>query len=320
MEKRQLIKDLAEGEIVRDLFSVKLKKPPREYARGYVFEMRLSDSTGIIPIKYWGPNDLESVNRLYDSIEVGSVVHVRGRVGKYRESLEISVDQEGEISVVDRSDYDLEDFLPTIDKDMNMMMTRLNSHIKQVEEPSLSVLLSTFFADEEFVRSFRESPASIQKHSNYIGGLLEHTLNVVEICSSLHSLKPDLDRDLLITGAILHDIGKIDEYRVTTNIDMSEEGMLLGHIFIGARQVEEASRSIEGFPPRLRYKLVHMILSSHGRYEYGSPRTPQFPEAVALHYADEMDAKVEQFIDVKKSAWTDDNWMFDRDLKHVYLR
>lgn len=320
MGKRHFIKDLVEGGTVDDVFSVKLKKPPREYAKGYMFDLRVSDRTGIINLKFWGPKDPRLVDNIYDPLKVGSVVRVRGKVGSYKDSPEIWVDTDGEISTVERSGYDISDFVPTTEEDVDQMMSRLNSFIRQVQDPFLSGVLRHFFADEGFVSRFREAPASIQKHSNYVGGLLEHTLAVVEICANLCSLKDRMDRDLLVTGAVLHDIGKIDEYRVTTNIDMSEEGMLLGHIFIGAEQVKEAAESIEGFPARLRHKLVHMVLSSHGKYEYGSPRTPQFPEAVALHYADEMDAKVERYIGLKETARTEDDWTYDPELRHIYLR
>jgi len=319
MGKTQFIKDLVEGELVDDVFSVKLKKPPVEYRKGYRFELRVSDRTGIIPVKYWGSDDIEEVESLYASIHNGLFVKIRGRVNEYNDRLEISVGSEGDISTADDSVNDLSDFVPSTDKDIDQMMGQLNAYIRQVEDPHLSELLRSFFGDEEFVRRFRDAPASIQKHSNCIGGLLEHTLAVVDICARLQSMKSQMDRDLLIAGAILHDIGKTDEYVVTSNIDMSEEGMLLGHIFMGAKQVEEAIDTIDGFPTRLRYKLVHMILSSHGKYEYGSPRIPQIPEAIALHYADEMDAKVEQCIAIKGSARTDDNWIYNKDLGHIYL-
>lgn len=320
MGKRQFLKDLEEGDLVDDVFSVKYKKPPRDYSKGYMFEVRVSDRTGNMNLKFWGPNDSRLVDRIYEPIAVGMVVRVRGRVSSYRDSLEISVGEDGEITPVDRSQFDIGDFVPTTERDMDQMMSRLNSFIRQVEEPYLVKILRHFFANEEFVARFKEAPASIQKHSNCIGGLLEHTLAVVEICAHLHSLKPKMDKDLLLTGAVLHDIGKMDEYRVTTNIDMSEEGMLQGHIFMGASDVNKAAEGIEGFPPTLRSKLVHIVLSSHGKFEFGSPRQPQFPEAVAVHYADEMDAKVEQFLRVKEEAHTDDDWTYDKDLKHVFLR
>lgn len=319
MGKTQFINGLVEGELVDDVFSVKLKKPPVEYKKGYRFELRVSDRTGIIPVKYWGPDDFDAVESLYASIHNGLFVKIRGRVNEYNDQLEISVGSEGGIYSADDAVYDLSDFVQSTERDIDQMMGQLNSYIRQVEDPYLSKLLRFFFGDEEFVRRFRDAPASIQKHSNCIGGLLEHTLTVVEVCAHLQSIKPRMDLDLLIAGAILHDIGKMDEYVVTSNIDMSEGGMLMGHIFIGAKQVEYAVDTIEDFPTRLRYKVVHMVLSSHGKYEYGSPRIPQFPEAIALHYADEMDAKVEQCIDIKESARTDDDWIYNKDLGHVYL-
>jgi 3'-5' exoribonuclease len=320
MAKRQFLKDLQEGDEVDDVFSIRYKKPPREYSKGYMFEVRLSDRSGNMNLKFWGPNDERLVDKIFEPLVSGGVVRVKGRVSSYKDSLEISVGEDDGIALAERSEYDIRDFVPTTERDVDQMMSRLNSFIRQVQDPFLSKLLRHFFANEEFVIRFKEAPASIQKHSNCIGGLLEHTLSVVEICAMVHSLKPKMDKDLLLTGAILHDIGKMNEYRITTNIDMSEEGMLLGHIFIGAEKLKEAIDGIDDFPPTLGFKLVHIVLSSHGRLEFGSPRLPQFAEAAAIHYADEMDAKVEQYIRVKEEARTEDDWTFDSDLRHIFLR
>lgn len=319
MTKRQFLKDLRDGEEVDDYFSVKYKKPPREYSKGYMFELRISDRSGEMNMKYWGSGDLSTVEELYRTFDTGDVIRVRGRVSIYRDQLEIAVDDHGIIRRADTAEYDIRDFVPECEGDIDEMMQRLFSFIKKVSDPHLSSLLYRFFSDEGFVKRFRAAPASMHLHSNTIGGLVEHTLNVVEICDFLCRLKPELDRDLLLTGAILHDIGKIDEYSVTTSIDVSVDGMLRGHVIIGAEMVTRMCDKIEGFPELLKIKVAHMVLSSHGRQEFGSPKKPQFPEAVALYYADEIDSKLEQYISKKKNARTEDPWIYDKKLEHIFL-
>jgi len=319
MAKIQFLKDLKEGEEVNDLFSVKYKKPPREYAKGYMFEARLGDRTGEMNLKYWGSPDLRTVERIYGSFKIGDVILVRGRVSSYKETLEVAVDGQGSISPVERAGYDIRDFIPECDRDADQLMSRLYSLIRKVEDPHLSALLKLLFSEESFVERFKTAPASMHLHSNCIGGLLEHTLNVAEICDFLSTLKPKLNRDLLLTGAILHDLGKMEEYVITTNIDVSVDGMLRGHLVIGAEMVARACDRLEGFPELLKIKLAHMVLSSHGRPEYGSPKKPQFPEAVAVYYADETDAKLEQYISRKEEASTEDPWIYDRRLEHIFL-
>lgn len=319
MSKRQFLKDLRDGEEVDDYFSVKYKKPPREYSKGYMFEVRVADRSGEMNLKYWGPADLSAVEELYRGFDMGDVIHVRGRVSVYRDQPEIAVDGHGVIQPAETSEYDIRDFVPECERDVDEMMRKLFSFIKEVNEPHLSSLLYSFFSDEGFVEKFRAAPASMHLHSNSIGGLVEHTLNVVEICDFLCKIKPGLDRDLLLTGAILHDIGKIEEYVVTTSIDVSVDGMLRGHLVIGAEMVTRMCDLIEGFPELLKIKVAHMVLSSHGRQEFGSPKKPQFPEAVALYYADEIDSKLEQYISKKENARTEDPWIYDRRLEHIFL-
>jgi 3'-5' exoribonuclease len=167
---------------------------------------------------------------------------------------------------------------------------------------------------------FKKAPAAMHRHQNYVGGLLEHTLNVVKICQRIHEIHPHLDYSLLLTGAILHDIGKIKEMKMSTSIDISEEGMLLGHITIGVEMLTEKIKKLERFPMQIKLKLTHMVLSHHGRLEYGSPKTPQFPEAHAVYFADEIDAKVDYLLRLKEEAETEDPWIWKRDIGHIYLK
>jgi 3'-5' exoribonuclease len=320
--KKQFVKDLKEGDEVESLFSVKYKKPVRQYAKGFGFEVRLSDRTGEITAKYWGPRDEAGVRRLYQSFQAGEVLRVRGQASSFREALEIAVspDKKGGMERAEEGSYDIGDFVARSARDVELMMSTLNAAIRRIGNGHLRTLLEVFFADEEFVARFKAAPASMWMHCNWVGGLVEHTCNVLQICEFLAKQYPKLDRDLLVAGALVHDLGKLEEYQVTTNIDVSEDGMLLGHIIIGAEMVSRACERVVGMPDNLRLKLVHMVLASHGEAEYGSPKRPQFPEAVALHFADNADAKLEQFIAAKEEAQTEDPWTYHKRLGHIYLR
>ncbi len=319
--KRQFVKDLKEGEEVESTFSVKFKKPIRKYARGFMFELRLSDRTGEITAKYWGQNDEGAVRKIYEGFVANDVVLVKGLVGSYRDVPEISVSPEnkGGISRIELCSVDLTDFVDVSDIDLGMMRQEIVQAIVSIQNSHLRSLLERIFADE-FLDRFVRAPASMWMHCNWVGGLAEHTLNVMRICEFLSISYPRLDRDLLVAGALMHDIGKVLEYEVKTSIDVSEEGMLRGHIIIGAEMVSRVCDQIEGMPDSLRLKIIHMVLSSHGEPEFGSPKKPQFPEAVALHFADDIDAKLEQYIAAKDKAQTEDPWVYDKRLGHIYLR
>ncbi len=321
MVKKQFIQDLKEGDEVDSLFSVKFKKPPRAYSKGFMFEVRLADRTGEMTAKYWGPKDEVAVRELYRGFESDDVIWVRGAVSSYRDALEIGIshDKKGHIEKVPKGAFDIGDFVARASRDVDQMMSLLNAHVRKVQNKHLQALLAQFFSDEEFVARFKAAPASMWLHCNWVGGLVEHTLNVVEICEFLAKQYPKLDRDLMLTGALLHDVGKLEEYEVSTNIDVSEDGMLRGHIIIGAEMVSRACEKVEGMPKNLRLKVLHLILASHGQPEFGSPKRPQFPEAVAVHFADDADAKLEQFIAAKEGAETEDPWLYNKRLGHIYL-
>ena len=319
--KNQFVRDFKEGDIVNSVFAVKYKKPPREYKskskEGEWFEIRVSDKTGEITAKYWG-DDVMFTNKIYTSFERDDIVFMRGRVNAYGTGIEIQIEP-GKIRKCAPEEYDVEDFVAVVEKDIEAMMSELMNVVNTVEEP-YRTLLHSFFGDSEFSKEFKKAPAAMHRHQNYVGGLLEHTLNVAKICERIHDIHPRLDYNLLITGALLHDIGKTREMKVSTAIDISEEGMLLGHITIGADMLKENIKKLEEFPERMKLKLIHIILSHHGRLEYGSPKTPQFPEAHAVYFADEVDAKVDYTLRLKEEAETEDPWIWKRDLGHIYLR
>jgi len=319
------ITDVRPGIVINGQFSVKIKKPVIEYRNGYRFELRVSDRTGFIDIKYWGGKNKERVEGIYSSFSVGDIVYVHGIAKEWNGNLEIDVNErEGQtIKPVPAGEYDISDFIESID-DKEGLLQELRDIADTVTDRNLSLLLDSFLSNNDFIAEFIDAPASVTHHSNLSGGLLHHTLKVVKIADSLCAQFPELDRDLVITGAILHDIGKVKEMKIGTNINPTEDGTLLGHIYIGASMVEKWIEAIPEFPDILKRKVIHIILSHHGRLEYGSPKVPMFPEAEAVHLADMSEALLEEMIKARRDANTEDPFIYLRgfgmDGINLYLR
>ncbi|PJB21018.1 MAG: hypothetical protein CO114_07600, partial [Euryarchaeota archaeon CG_4_9_14_3_um_filter_38_12] len=248
------------------------------------------------------------------------VIRVTGTANEYMGRLEIGISKTDRDILEKTDEYDVTDFVASSERDIDEMMNELTGTAESIKNAHLKTLLEKMLKDEKFIDRFKKSPASMMYHQNCVGGLLEHTLNVVKICETLCEIYPVLDRDLLIAGALLHDVGKVFELEVSTVIDVSEDGMLRGHIIIGEEFVNERIKKIIDFPETLKLKLLHMILSHHGEKRFGAPKEPQLPEAVALHYADYCDAKVDLFLKAKSEAKTEDKWIWDKKLGHVYLK
>lgn len=326
---RKNVRDLKEGDLINEQYSVKFKKPPNAYKNkaGKWFEFRVGDATGEISVKYWGRAG-EDVEKVYNSFEKGDIVRVVGNVTKFKDQLSINVDSSSGGRVEKEEIYDIRQFIPTVedvewlDDRYEDMEKEFINMVRSVKDEWLSALLSAFFDDREFWEDFRNAPASMKRHSAFVHGLMHHTLNVAKICDTVTKMYPALDRDLTITGALLHDIGKMREFSVSTNINMTVEGELMGHVFMGAEMVDEKCRSIDGFPDLLRKKIVHIVLSHHGKLEngWGSAKDPALPEAVAVFLADHTDSQVFQYLKLKHEANTDDDWFYVRDMGHIFLK
>jgi 3'-5' exoribonuclease len=320
--QKQRVRDLKPGDKVDSYFSVSYRKPVSEYKYGSMFEFRAVDRSGQITVKYWGGDDKQAVQCIHDSFDRGDVVKLRGEVSDYRGALEISVSQKngGMIERLAEGQYSLTELVDTVDN-IDELKARLIGFMDQVEEPHLRRLLDSFFADEEYLKAFCLCPASIQLHSAAFGGLLKHTISVAAVCGQVLKLHPELDRDLVIAGALLHDIGKVQSFRVTTHIDQTTEGNLVGHIILGDQELMGHISGIDGFPEDLAGKLRHILLAHHGRKEWGSPVDPMMPEALAVHEADDLDAKLDYMIAKRRDAVTEDDWIWDSRLgRLIYLR
>jgi 3'-5' exoribonuclease len=323
-KKEQYIENLREGDAVNDFFAVKLKKAQRPYKRGMFFEFIATDKTGEISVKYWGGDNKDRVKRLYESFNTGDVVQVRtGMVETYEDRLQISVNEtSGGVRKCAPNEYDVTDFLPSLSEErIQELYETIKKDLKNIQNKPLKLLLSAFFDDLEFVQMYQHSPSAISRHHNYVGGNLEHSVGVVRLCQNIMEMYPSINKDLLVTGALLHDIGKLKEYTYAASIDVSYEGNFIGHIVIGEQWIREKIQKLredgEEFPIDLEFQLIHLILSHHGKYEWGSPKIPKLLEACVLHQADLMDSQVKNYLQMIEDAkkLTDEDWtmVYDSD-------
>ena len=307
-------------EIKGKAFVVKFRRPPSKYAGGYKFELRLGDASREIMMKFWGPNDEEKVKTLFDSIKQDDVVIVKsGKVGEWNGKLDISVNDPAAIRVCTPGELEPRKFVRTSGKDIESMIAEVRTAIEGTKDPDIRKVLDAFFSDPDFLHEYSKAPAAMYKHHGWIGGLMEHSLNVAGMCNRACDTYPELKRDLVIAGALLHDIGKIREFTVTNNIRTSDEGMLVGHIMIGAEMMHERLKDLD-VPEVLKLKFLHIISSHHGKQEYGSPKKPAFPEALVIYYADELDAKCEMMLEFLRNTNTEDTHRYTEEFGNVYLK
>jgi 3'-5' exoribonuclease len=238
---------------------------------------------------------------------------VRANVETYMGRMQLVISH---VKRLDDEEVSLADFLPASEHDPKEMMKELGEIIATVETPHLKELLDAFFSDEKFAASFAKCPAAVSLHHAFLGGLLEHTLCVTRMAVEVAGHYEHLDRDMLIAGAILHDLGKVEEIEHARVFKYSDRGGLIGHLVIGAYEIEKRAAKIKGFPPEKLTELQHLILSHHGEYIYGSPKLPMTAEAMALHYLDNLDAKMQAFREAEPAEgnWTEWLRMFERRL------
>ncbi len=319
-EKKKQIRDLEEGESVEDIYVVKIKKNFSNYSKGYRIDLILSDSSGSsLDYVFWGPDNETDVKKAYDLIKQDSVVLIKGKVGRYRDKLQLSSDSSDSPQVLKEEEYEA-DFIMHSKKSLNDLYEKLKEIIESISDLKLKDLLNTIF--EEIGEKFKKHPGAITVHHHWVGGLLEHTLEVIEYCETTLKLFPQLNRDLLITGAILHDIGKLDELETTSRIKGSEIGQLAGHLVLGVSFLMKKLEQNE-LEDLTKNKLIHLLVSHHGKLEYGSPKEGMFSEAIALYYADELSSKLSEIIHYVEESKerTDDDFMYNlRHRKNIFLK
>lgn len=295
------IKDLKEGDRVFDIYLCKHKQSAVTKNGKAYDNVILQDKTGTIDAKIWDPNSAGIAE--FDTLDY---IEVYGDVNSFQGALQVSVKR---VRLCEEGEYDPADYLPVSSKNIDDMYKQLLGFIGSVENQYLKKLLESFFLeDESFIKAFRMSSAAKTVHHGFVGGLLEHTLSVTKLCEYYCAAYLVLKRDLLITAAICHDIGKTKEISLFPENDYTDDGQLLGHIVMGTEMIGQKARTIPGFPPVLEAELKHCILAHHGEYEYGSPKKPAIIEAAALNLADNTDAKMETFMEALQNA-KDDGWL-----------
>lgn len=306
------INELREGEMLSETYLCKSKQTLKTKAGKSYYSLLLQDKTGTLDAKVW---ELSNGIENFDSMDY---IHIDGQITSFQNSLQLNIkrvrkSQEGE--------YDPSDFVPTTTKNIDEMYNEILSIISKITNPYLSKLVNSFFVeDKEFVKAFKYHSAAKTVHHGFVGGLVEHTLGVTKLCEYMAANYPIINRDLLISAALFHDLGKLDEISTFPENDYTDDGQLLGHIYIGTEKVGARIRTIPNFPKSLENELKHCILSHHGELEYGSPKKPALIEAVALTYADNTDAKLQTMIEIlngadEKSDWLGYNKFFESNIR-----
>ena len=296
------IRELREGMRIAGVYLCKFRQSAVT-KNGKPYEnVILQDRTGTIDAKIWEPNSVGIEE--FDSLDYIDIV---GDVTSFAGALQVSVKR---LRKAGEGEYDPADYLPSSRFKTEEMYQELLSCVESVKNPFLSELLKSYFVrDEAFIRAFQRSSAAKSVHHGFIGGLLEHTLSVTRLCSYYAKAYPILNRDLLITAAILHDVGKTRELSAFPSNDYTDDGQLLGHIMIGAEMIHDRAREISGFPEKLENELKHCILAHHGELEYGSPKKPALAEAVALNLADNTDARLETLRELFEASDGTAEWL-----------
>jgi 3'-5' exoribonuclease len=283
--KTPYVSGLEPNQLAQGVFLVQQKEVRQKKTGEPYLSLTLCDRTGDVDAKMW-----DNVQEVMDAFERDSFVRVKGMVQLFQNRPQLTIHR---LQLVAESEIDITDFLPASKRDRDEMFAELKGWIASMTNPHLKALLETIFADEAVALAYRTAPAAKAIHHGWIGGLVEHVLSVCQLAKVTAAHYPDVDFDLLLTGVILHDIGKIYELTYARSLGYSSAGQLIGHITIGVRMVEDAARKLPGFPPLLLDLVEHMILSHHGVLEYGSPKVPMFLEALLLHQIDNLDSKME---------------------------
>lgn len=305
------LQDIKPGDKIASSFLVAEKNMAFSQKGSAYLNVRLKDKTGEIDGKVW-----DNAMALDQVFKKGDIVYMEGRVQTYRNALQISIIT---VKPCAPEDVDPSDYLPVSKVDTTAMFQDILAYIDAISSEPIKKLLTAFFYDEKTADLFRRAPAAKGFHHIYLGGLLEHTLSVVRLLDHAAKHYPQLNRDLLIAGGILHDIGKIYEFSYDGLIAYSDEGRMIGHLVMGVEMIDKKIEAIPDFPVQLALELRHIILSHHGEFEFGSPKRPKTLEALVIHFMDDLDAKVnafESFVAADAanadSDWTTYNRFFER--------
>jgi 3'-5' exoribonuclease len=304
------ISEIKDRDQVNSVFLVKEKSTAMAKNGKPYMTLQLMDRSGEIEGRIW-----DNVDTISARFEKNDFVTVNSKASVYLGKMQLII---SDLSAVPEAEVNLAEFLPETERDIQEMVAELGSVVDSLTDEHLFRLLSAFIGDPGFMALYRLAPAAKGMHHVYLGGLLEHSLAVASLADRIVPLYPGLNRDLLVAGALLHDIGKVREMTYFRAFDYTDEGKLLGHITIGTEMIQERILSIPGFPIELAMLLKHMILSHHGQYDFGSPKRPKTIEATVLHYLDDLDSKINGIRThirkepVNQSRWTSYHRLYDR--------
>lgn len=313
---RRFIQQLADGDTLDDIYLVGDKQLRANRQGNLYLQLELRDRTGAISARLWNASEQQ-----FRTFDAGDFLLAKGKVQLFQGSLQVILSQ------IDRRDCaqaELGDFMPHTDQDVGKLLADLRALLLKLTNPHLRALAECFLMDDELVRQLSQAPAGIRNHHAYIGGLLEHVVRMLHAADRLAPLYPELDRDMLLMGVFLHDLGKVRELSFQRVFGYTDEGQLIGHLVIGVEMLNEKVAKVpdltgEPFPQEVLLRLKHLIVSHHGSYEFGSPKLPMTPEAIALTHLDNFDAKVHSFSrDIKDDkvagSWTPYNQHLQRRL------
>ena len=312
--ERTWVKDLRAGTDLEECYAVRTADVRQRRGGGPYLAVSLGDRTGEVTALVW-----QNVDRLRNILEPGNVVAIQGQVQRYHQQLQVVVRQ-AEVLAPESVDQEL--FVRSSSVDPALLWSRLTTLIEEIEDPHIRQLLFRIFSDPEVERLFREAPAARSMHHAFRSGLLEHTVSVTTVARSLAS-HYGLNADLVVAGALLHDLGKIWELEIGASIEYTDDGRLVGHISMETIFVEKKIGELEAFPAEIRRQLLHILLSHHGEYGFGSPRRPKTPEALLVHMTDNMDSKMAGILEAITAEGSDDEaWTpYSRILeRHIYRR
>lgn len=304
---RRYVNQLANSDAVDQVFLVADKQLRANRQGNLYLHLELRDKTGSVGARLWNASEA-----LASRFDPGDYLHARGKVQVFQGALQIIL---AHIEVIDPLRVDPVEYLPRSASDAGKLLAQLRETLMGMSNPFLRALVECFLIDDDFVAKFSRAPAGIKNHHAYQAGLLEHVVTMLEVAVRIADLYEEIDRDLLLTGIFLHDIGKVDELSYDRAFTYTDEGQLVGHLVMGVCMLREKAKLTadltgEPFPEELRLRLEHMIVSHHGSYEFGSPKLPMTPEAIALHHIDNLDAKIHTFTreirddPARESRWT----------------
>jgi 3'-5' exoribonuclease len=274
-----------ENKVITSSFVVVAKQiKPKKTGEPYL-ALILGDRSGQLEAKMW-----DNVEEVLDAFEQDDFLKIKGLINKYKQRFQLTIHK---LRKLGESEIDFADYLPKTTKDIDQLWRALAAYVETFQNPQLKALLQAFMADPEIAAAYRNAPAAKTLHHAYIGGLLDHVVSLCRSAELLCQNYPQVNRDLLLTGVFLHDIGKVHELTYNRSFSYTTKGQLLGHMVIELEMLQAKLALVPGFPEELKTLIEHMIISHHGQYEFGSPKLPMFPEALMLHYLDDLDSKME---------------------------